>query len=271
MTLSGDDLAQMMSEVHIKLEVPTFTPKKVKAWFVLLETFFTLANVVADCIKWAYVVTSLDEQYIAVIEPLILNPPEEDRYGAAKALLFKFEDDENERKLEETLRTEEIGDRTPSQFLRRLREIAPEATIATIREIWLSSFPECFGKLLLNICSNIEDYERLGQTADHVMQFSHEMEKAAEKPSRTGDQEAVEELKKKVESLTNELSTTEMMLRKCRKIAKSAVFPQQNPFNPFFRPIVYQPFPGICFYHALFGNRAHKCTSSQCRMAPAKN
>ena len=111
MELSGDDLPKIMSEVHINLEVPTFTPKKVKVWFVLLETFFTLANVVADCMKWAYVVTSLDERHTAVIEPLLLNPPKEDRYGAAKALLLKFEDDESERKLEETLRTEEIGDR----------------------------------------------------------------------------------------------------------------------------------------------------------------
>ena len=221
-------------------------PKNVKVWFVLLETFFTLANVDTDCMKWAYVATSLDERHTAVIEPLLLNPPEEGRYGAAKALLLKFEEGESERNLEETLRTEEIGDQTPSQFLRRLREIATEATIATICKAWLSSFPECFGKLLLKICSNVEDYERLGETADQVMQFSRDMEKTAEKPSKSGDQEAVEELKKKVESLTVELSTTEMMLRKCRKIAKSAVFPQHNMFNPFIRPVVYQLIPGSC-------------------------
>ena len=81
----------------------------------MLESFFTLANIFLDHLKFDFVVTSMQQgEAVELIETILLDPPAENKYEKVKEVLLQFEVDERERKVRETLAREKQGDSTPS-------------------------------------------------------------------------------------------------------------------------------------------------------------
>ena len=71
-----------------------------------------------------YVITSLSPEVATEICDLILAPTGEDQYDAHKAQLIQRTGISEQCRLQQLLGTEELGDRKPSQFLRRLQQLA---------------------------------------------------------------------------------------------------------------------------------------------------
>ena len=253
---------QSANNSSVNLKVPTFTPEKIRIWFCMLESFFTLANITGDDLKFAFVVTNVHIGKAAeMIEPILLDPPAENRYEKVKETLLQFEDDEREREVRDTLAREKQGDSTPSEFLSRLRKLAPQASVMLLRDIWLSNFPKPLVTLISKRTDNFKDLDYLSELADDIHKCVKHMKTEEEKTdSKSADLEAkVEELSENVASLKVKLHETEVMLNKCRQVAKNALFPRVH-VPGFFRPIVSKiQKDHMCFYHSLFGDKARKC------------
>ena len=117
----GEQQAQpQVSAVQIKL--PPFWPNDPALWFAQIEAQFSTRGVTVSKTKFDYVVSCLDLGFATEVRDLLLKPPAQEPYETLKAQLTKRTSASEQRRLQELLSTEELGDRTASQMLRRIQQ-----------------------------------------------------------------------------------------------------------------------------------------------------
>lgn len=232
---------------RVAVKPPPFWQQNPVLWFAQLESQFVLAQVTADETKYSYVVAALNEDMAAEVQDILASPPSADRYMAIKnALITRLSQSETKR-LEKLLRTEELGDRTPSQLLRRLRTLAGNAISEDIlRNIWLSRLPSDTQKIL-TVCAG--DLDALSQTADRILEMYPSTSVAVVTSQPKGDS-ALTELQAQVAELTAQVASlraerTNRRSRRHRSPGKRSRSPSSSR---------------ICWYHRRFGSEARKCS-----------
>ncbi|CAH0551106.1 unnamed protein product [Brassicogethes aeneus] len=112
------------SEVHrVTVKLPPFWKDKPTLWFAQVEAQFMIAHITQEITKYSYVISHLDERYANEVEDLIINPPANTPYTTLKTEIIRRLSVSEERRVRQLLMEEELGDRTPSQFLRHLRSL----------------------------------------------------------------------------------------------------------------------------------------------------
>ncbi|KAJ2937653.1 hypothetical protein O0L34_g19328 [Tuta absoluta] len=140
-TGSGDK-----SELHrVGVRVPPFYPQKPALWFAQLESQFVSSGITSDTTKFHYAFGQLDPNYAIEVEDVVTSSTfasATDKYEQLKTELVKRLSASREKKVNQLLTREEPGDRKPSQFLRRLKDLAgPEVPDDFLRSIWSSRLP----------------------------------------------------------------------------------------------------------------------------------
>jgi hypothetical protein len=134
------DSSSVVNRVGIWL--PPFWPEKPAVWFAQLEGQFALYNITQDATKFYYVITQLDNKYAAEMEEVITNPPPTGRYDRIKNELIRRLSLSEEQRVRQLLMHEEMGDRRPTQFLRKLRTLAgPSVPSDFLRNLWTNRLP----------------------------------------------------------------------------------------------------------------------------------
>ena len=113
----------------VSIHIPNFWPEKISLWFRQLEAQFSIVGISRDSTKFGYVLANLEPKYVKEVEDVIENPPEEGQYEALKAALIKRLTDSSSMRVRKLLEGKEIGDRTPSQFLCHLKNLAGTSVI----------------------------------------------------------------------------------------------------------------------------------------------
>ena len=70
--------------------------------------------------KFAYVISSLSSEIAQEIRDLILSPPANCLYSTLKTEIIRHTSFSEQQRLQQLLISEELGDKKPSQFLRKL-------------------------------------------------------------------------------------------------------------------------------------------------------
>ncbi|KAJ8709456.1 hypothetical protein PYW08_009460 [Mythimna loreyi] len=135
---------------HIAVKLPPFWPGHVAAWFAQAEASFEISGIKTEDTKYSYVLSILPERTAADIEDILTNPPKENKYEFLKSELIRRLSCSEEKRLNQLLNDEELGDRSPSQFLRHLRSLAgPTLQNETIlRQLWLRRLPQTVQAIL---------------------------------------------------------------------------------------------------------------------------
>ena len=119
--------------------------------------------------KFDHVVASLSPEYTTEVHDLILKPPTTDLYDSLKEQLVKRTTASEQRRLQQLSNSEELGDRTPSQLLHRMRQLlgdkASTADPSFLRGLFLRHLPPNV-KMVLASTSETEDVEALASLAD---------------------------------------------------------------------------------------------------------
>ena len=95
-------------------------------------------------------IASLSAEFVVEVRDLLIRPPADAPYDTLKAELIKRMATSAQRKLQQLISGEELGDRKPTQLLRRIQQLlsdylGPSADNAFLKELFLQ-------RLLANVC-----------------------------------------------------------------------------------------------------------------------
>ena len=107
---------------------------------------------------------------------LIFKPPGEDPYDALKEQLIRRTAASEQRRLQMLFNAEELGDRKPTQLLRRMQQLlgdsaGPEPDSSFLRELFLQRLPGSV-RMVLASTGNAMSLEALAQMADKIVEVA---------------------------------------------------------------------------------------------------
>lgn len=254
----------------VALKLPQFWPQDPEVWFAQVEAQFATRGITAEKTKYSHVVAALSPQYALEVRDLIINPPKQTPYTSFKAELIKRTSESEQKRLQQLLRTEELGDRKPTQLLRRMRQLLGERTLgdSLMKQLFLQRLPTNT-QLILASMGDASTVEQLAITADKIAEVHHEPASstiaavstqpagATASHSDRSDLEAqIASLTKQVESLTRQLSDKPPARHsRGRHQTKSDPAKQKRRRSRSNSPHAGEQ----CWYHWRWGDQARIC------------
>ena len=187
----------------LSIKLPPFWPADPQLWFAQIEAQFSTRNITAQKTKFEYVIASLSPEYATEVRDLLLRPPGENPYDVLKEQLVKRTTASEQQRLQQLLNTEELGDRKPTQLLRRMQQLfgdhPPEE--AFVRELFLQKHPSNV-RMVLAFVKCDTTLPELAQMADEIVEVATPSVSAVthNPPHLTTE---MEQLRSDVASLTN--------------------------------------------------------------------
>ena len=181
-------------------------------------------------------------EYASKVRDIILHPPESRPYDRFREQLVKRTGTSAQRRLQQLLTTEELGDRKPSQLLRRMQLLlgdrAADTDDALVRELFLQRLPANV-RVVLASAPDTTSLDDLAQLADCVVDAAPPTIAAVTAPP----QQEVEQLRAEVSRLA-ELITSRSPARHRSPTPHRSLSPGNQ---------------SLCWYHERFGSDACKC------------
>ena len=243
----------MVSSVTLK--IPPFWPADPEIWFAQVEAQFTTRGITVQKTKFEHIVASLSPEYATEVRDLILHPPATDAYDALKTELIKRTTASEQRRLQQLFSSEELGDWTPSQLLRRMKQLlgdkAATADPSFLRELFLQRLPPAVRMVLAS--AKEDDLDKLASLADRVAEVATPSVSVIETSQLSAE---VEQLRAEITDLKSlvikSLSSTSSL--PARKHTPRRRAPSRSP-----SPAPPTQSTGLCWYHARFAEKAARC------------
>ncbi|XP_060810362.1 uncharacterized protein LOC106143003 [Amyelois transitella] len=238
---------------RVGVRVPPFYPSKPKLWFASLESQFVLAGVTSEATKYHYAVSHLEPQYVEIVEDIIEAPATADKYETLKSELVKRLSASREKQVQQLLHHEELGDRKPSQFLRRLRGLAgSEVPDDLLRTLWASRLPNSVQTIIASQARMKLD--EVAELADQVLDaVSPNLQAAGVSTKHDSGSSEIAALTRQVEALADKVDR--MSRSKSRTRQSSSRRGRSTSTRSHSN---YRKFP-TCWYHYKFGDKAKRC------------
>ena len=157
----------------VSVKLPPFWPADTEVWFAQVEAQFTTRSITSQKTQFDYVVSSLSPEFASEVRDLLLRPPEAAPYDKLKTELIKQTAASEQRKLQQLISGEELGDRKPTQLLRRMQQLlgnhAAETNNTFLQELFLQRLPPNV-RMVLASTGDTMDLNQLADMADKVME-----------------------------------------------------------------------------------------------------
>ena len=240
----------------VSLKLPLFWPADPEVWFAQVEAQLTTKGVTAQKTRFDYVIASLSPEFATEVRDVILKPPTDHAYDMLKTQLIKRTAASEQRKLQQLFSREELGDRKPTQLLRRMQQLVGDKLGTTdndsfLRELFLQRLPPNVRMILASSDSSLS-LDKLAELADKVAEVAlPTVATVIETPPQPDE---VKQLRAEVARLKDLLQSMNTELR--RRSPK----PRRSP-SPAQTRQTQEP-NTLCWYHRKFGDAAQKCHES---------
>lgn len=239
---------------NVAVRVPPFWADKPALWFRLLEGQFAISGITREATKFSYVTAYLDMKYASEVEDIIMSPEYEGNYTRLKEELIRRLSVSRERSVRQLIEHEEMGDSTPSQFLRRLRSLAGNTVPEEfLRTLWMGRLPTTVQAIVT--AQTDSPLDKLADLADRISEAIPRTQVSAVAHETQMDQLATmisDMVSHKIEEVTRGRSRQPTTYRERRG--------SQNRRSSNSRERrYYDPDSSICWYHHRFGARATRC------------
>ena len=173
-TSSQNPVPSPASAHAVSVKLPEFWPEdpEPEVWFIRVETQLRSRSVTQDQTKFDYLVSSLDNTTAAEVKSVLLNPPEDNKYNALKAVLLSAFGKSQVQKDAELLNISGLGDRTLSALLLRLESLNNDAE--TLRgAFFLAQLPSQVRAILA--LQDFPNFHDLATAADRIVETVHNL------------------------------------------------------------------------------------------------
>ncbi|XP_064486103.1 uncharacterized protein LOC135398648 [Ornithodoros turicata] len=154
------------------IKLPSFWHNDPALWFVLAEAEFTKRHITSQHTKYYAALTALSASVMAEVRDIVTNPPSDNPYDTLKQQIIKRLSESQQQRLRQLLTTEELGDRKPTQFLRRMYQLLGDESSALdesiLRELFLQRLPHTVQMILS--ASPTVPLRELSELADRIME-----------------------------------------------------------------------------------------------------
>lgn len=244
----------------VSIKLPPFWPADPEVWFAQVEAQFTTRGITTQKTRFDHVISSLNPEFAMEVRDLLLKPPAATPYDTLKTELIKCTAASKQRKLQQLISGEELGDRKPTQLLRRMRQLLGEElgtaddANSFLRELFLQRLPANV-RMVLASADDSMDIHKLADMADKVMEVTTPTVAALSdaRPDHT-DASEIKQLREQVARLTDLVSS---LTTRSRRRSSSRPHRPHRPNSP--APSNPPLADSLCWYHAKFGEEAQKC------------
>ena len=235
-----------MAAVNIK--IPPYWASDPQVWFTQVEAQFATRGISAQKTKYEYVVASLAPEIAIEVRDLILTPPVDTPYDTLKAQLIGRTAASKQKRLQLLLTAEELGDRKPSQLLRRMQQLMGDKRIddSLVRELFLQRLPTNV-RMVLASAGPTMGLNDLAQLADKIMEVAVPSVAALTTSPFAAE---LDQLRAEVAGLTKLVKSLSLPAHRPRGSSRrSSPSPSRPP----------SPAAEVCWYHRRYGEKAQKC------------
>ena len=167
-------IKQSSQVAAVQIKLPPFLPREPNLWFAQINSQFATCRITTSGTKFDYAVSSLFPEFATEVQDLLLHPPEETPYEVLKAELTKWTSASEQCHIQELLSAEELGNRTPSQVLRRIQQLlgnmAGMVDPTLLRELFLQHLPS-IARMVITLSAGALNLDQLAQIADCIPYF----------------------------------------------------------------------------------------------------
>ncbi|XP_029648847.1 uncharacterized protein LOC115222668 [Octopus sinensis] len=228
--------------------LPTFTGDAT-LWFSQLEAQFRAQSITPEQ-QLQILYGCMPPQLASTARDLITDPSPGATYAPVKLEVEKRNTRSEESRFNELMADEELGDRTPSEFLRRLRELSGNASDAPLlRKIFFSRLP-AYIQTVLATGLETNTVDQIATMADKMVEFAVQPSSRSACACSQTSSASIEGLSKLIETLTKRMDA---MCRDGKRSSKSRSRSRSSSRST-------QSKSGLCWYHSKYGENAHRCT-----------
>ncbi|BHF74404.1 hypothetical protein SprV_0501749000 [Sparganum proliferum] len=241
--MSSDSTSQPIAGIHT-FDMPSVWLGDIALWLRTLESRFALRQITREDTKFHYVVAALPMDIANDLRDIIDCPPTEAPYAALKEALISRISLSKQKRLQRLISEEDLGDRKPTQLLRRLEQLADgqKLNATMFKQLFLQRLPPSAQAILApNIPS--ATFQMLAETADRILGY-YQPPVTVNVASRSTITPTIEDVVKRLDALTLEVS----------QLRATRVY---NPRSPSISRRPRSPTPnqptvdGFCWYHQI--------------------
>ena len=254
----------------VTLKLPPFWPADPELWIAQVEAQFRTRNILNDATKYDYIVASLSPDTAGEIRELLIQPPETEKYKAIKQALLKQNEMSDQKRLQELLSKEDLGDRKPTQILRRMKQLVGDTIFdpKMLRALFVQKLPPTVQGIMMTAGEDAE-LSMMAEMADKIMDVtSPQVNKVmfAERPPESPSE--IAQLREEVHKLTQMMSSMVMNQQSQGSYHKQRS--NSRGRSPYRRQRDPKKHP-LCWYHHKFGENSTKCESPCAWPTSSKN
>ncbi|BHF78959.1 hypothetical protein SprV_0602207600 [Sparganum proliferum] len=203
--MSSDSTSQPIAGIHT-FDLPSVWLGDIALWLRTVESRFALRQITRVDTKIHIVVAALPMDIATDLRDIIDCPPTEAPYTALKEALISRISLSTQKRLQRLISEEDLGDRKPTQLLRRLEQLADGQKLdATMfKQLFLQRLPPSVQAILApNIPSST--VQTLAETADRILEY-YQPPVTVNVASRSTIAPTTEDVVKRLDALTLEVS-----------------------------------------------------------------
>jgi hypothetical protein len=263
--------ADVLHAVSIKL--PPFWPADPALWFAQVESQFHIRGITSQRTRYHHIVGALTPDIASEVRDLLLQPPLDRPYDELKAAIFARTSESAQHRVQQLISGEELGDRKPSQLLRRMRHLVGDANVGDdlLGQLFLQRLPSNI-RVILSGTADALPLEKQAELADKMHEINTPVLTTISKADQPEARDDPSSLRQAITTLQQQMADLSALIDHRSRHRSRSRARHKHPSTPRQRADSADPSTagssGECWYHRKYGNQARKCDTSMRSKAP---
>ena len=263
----------VVAATAVNIKLPPFWPADPAVWFAQVEATFATKRLTSQKARFDFVVASLSPEVATEIRDLVLRPPDDNPYAVLKETLIKRTAASEQRRLQQLFQAEELGDRKPTQLLRRMQQLLGDRAgidESFMQELFLQRLPGNV-RMVVATSASSTPLQNLAELADRVTEVAAPTvaglspstnpfvptSQPSKAPLAATTVNTPYPTSADFERLANEVAKLQATVQSLAKAKGRPPRGRSRHRSPTPSPTAAPD--QLCWYHQKFGNDAHKC------------